>query len=623
MTGLIDVTTGLSRGSGLAWLLGGLGGGGASLANWVLTAGGVPATLDIDFVNNRAWNSPATPSIASLLTCTRASPGYYTNTDGTLTKFGDVARTNLILQSQTFDNASWTQNATTISANAIAAPDGTLTADALVENTSNAIHRTDQTGITTAAVAYVYSCYAKAIGSRQLFMNADGLMSASAAFNLTGSGSVVGTAGTAPNLAATIVALANGWYRCSVIGTASAATSLVWLQINRSSFNTPADDTYVGDGVSGLYVWGAQLEAVTAWNQSGPTAYIPTTTVAVTVAAVNNVLRYGTNGLLVEEARTNLILYSQSITGPAWSSGSVAVADNQAIAPDGTLTAGKLTALGAGASFYQDVGSVATASMTYSAYIKAGSGTHMNALQVYDVTGSAVLVLLRIDLTTGVITQSTGSGATAEALANGWWRVKMPFTTTAGHDLLCYLGAVGAEATSEFSYVWGAQLEAGAFATSYIPTTTTSVTRAADVVSFARSATSLSGTTETAYVAFNIPDFSGSPVLLAGAGAVADWAAVNSNGTFTANDAVHSATTANTATVNVLAKGATAFDPTGASVCLNGGTVSTGATVVMPAVATYYIGTLATFGEAANGYIKRAAWWSTRLSSGALQTLTT
>src|SRR5688572_8607654 len=54
---------------------------------WVITSGANIPVLDIDFVNNRAYNAPFSVSIASLLTCTRASTGYYTWADGTLTSF--------------------------------------------------------------------------------------------------------------------------------------------------------------------------------------------------------------------------------------------------------------------------------------------------------------------------------------------------------------------------------------------------------------------------------------------------------------------------------------------------------------------------------------------------------
>lgn len=102
----------------------GLAGGAPS---WVLRGAGVAATLDIDFVNNQAWNSPASASIASLLTCTRASTGYYTKADGTLTTFLsnvlrygtnglllEAAKTNVVLWNRDLTNGVWTASSCTV-----------------------------------------------------------------------------------------------------------------------------------------------------------------------------------------------------------------------------------------------------------------------------------------------------------------------------------------------------------------------------------------------------------------------------------------------------------------------------------------------------------------------------
>jgi hypothetical protein len=248
-------------------------------------------SLDLRFADNKSLTDAVTG--ASLVTFTRASSGTFVDsagviqtaaTDGprfghnptTLESLGllvEEARTNLLLRSEEFDNVIWAKSAGTVSANSIASPAGAITADTFVENTSNALHRISGGGAVVSGSTYTTSVYAKYAG-RFLYFNCNAAHAARATFDLQS-----GTVATVGAGSAAIVAMGNGWYRCSVTGVAAATvTEAFYLQLNDTS--VAADRTYTGDDTSGIYLWGAQLEA-----GAFPTSYIPTTTAAVTRSA--------------------------------------------------------------------------------------------------------------------------------------------------------------------------------------------------------------------------------------------------------------------------------------------------------------------------------------------------
>lgn len=193
---------------------------------------------------------------------------------------GEGQRTNLALRSQEFDNASWTKNNGTISANAVTAPDGATTADKFVEAATNTNHYVVQNITYVNGTTYTFSVFLKAAGRDYAGINIDEADFGSGAivkFNLaTGTidAAIVGYGSGYSAVSATITSVGNSWYRCTITVTAGADTAgdIIVAPLSGSG----GTSTYVGDGSSGIYIWGAQVEA-------GSFASSPITTTSATV----------------------------------------------------------------------------------------------------------------------------------------------------------------------------------------------------------------------------------------------------------------------------------------------------------------------------------------------------
>lgn len=188
----------------------------------------------------------------------------------------EAAATNLLTYSEQFDNAAWTKTNATITANSLAAPDGTTTADSFIEAAGSSQKYMRVSLATVGPGTYTLSIYAKTLsGTRYLALEFDaGGGETRRSFFDVANGTVTSNYNSA---AGSITAIGGGWYRCAVTVTMVGAASSMWVYISNSSSSISG---YTGDGTSGLYLWGAQLETGTA-----ATSYVKTVAAAVTRAA--------------------------------------------------------------------------------------------------------------------------------------------------------------------------------------------------------------------------------------------------------------------------------------------------------------------------------------------------
>jgi hypothetical protein len=187
----------------------------------------------------------------------------------------EPARTNLITQSEAFDNVYWT----TIGASATSgfiSPDGTNNAYKLVEDTSTGEHIIYKVSIGyTSGSTLSYSFFAKK-GERnviQTFNFIGGGYSNGANFDLS-----TGIVSNEISGSGKMLELNNGWYRCEFTSLATVGQSSTNVAFR--ILNDADENNYTGDGTSGVYIYGAQLE-----EGSYATSYIPTSGSAVTRVA--------------------------------------------------------------------------------------------------------------------------------------------------------------------------------------------------------------------------------------------------------------------------------------------------------------------------------------------------
>lgn len=280
----------------------------------------IGSALDLVFTNVSA--------LPGTITFTRASSATYFNSAGVLSTASnnvprfdydpatkqslglliEESRTNLLTYSQEFDNAAWTKSGATITADAVTAPDDTTTADKVVESTANSSHVVYQSTGTQSIGTYTYSVFLKPAGRSFIQIQQTISVAYGGTFDLAAmafSNPIGGATGS-------VVDIGNGWLRCSITYTSVSSfahTLATYLAINSTT------TSYTGDGTSGIYIWGAQLEA-----GAFPTSYIPTTAAAVTRAADSAVMT-GTNfsswfnasaGTIYGHAR----IYATSSNGP-------------------------------------------------------------------------------------------------------------------------------------------------------------------------------------------------------------------------------------------------------------------------------------------------------------------
>ena len=181
----------------------------------------------------------------------------------------EPARTNLISYSEDFSNSSWGKTNSSITSNSVISPDGALNADKLVENTTTGEKFTQTIISVSNTTIYTASVFVKFAG-REWIRFTDAQSSNRIHFN-TKTGVFGAVTGTVISYESTV--LDNGWYKLSLT-TTSVATAYAIRIVLAENDN---DVSYQGDGTSGVYIWGASLEA-----GSYPTSYIKTTGSSVT-----------------------------------------------------------------------------------------------------------------------------------------------------------------------------------------------------------------------------------------------------------------------------------------------------------------------------------------------------
>ena len=455
-------------------------------ASWLL----IPSGIEEDVV----YAQKPTSGLGDL-TFTRASDATYTDSTGVVRR----SPYNLLTFSEDLSNVAWQKLFASISSNVTTAPNGLLTADKLVEDTTNASHTIFQTISISASTNYNYSVYLKAAERfrfRIRFTGFSGAQDNSVDLNL----------GTA--FAGTLTSVGNGWFRLTwpINSGTGAGSPLVAITLQDASGNS----TYLGNGTSGAFIWGAQLvEGTSALD------YFPTTN-RQDVPRIDFRNADGTlsscGRLLLEPQRTNGIRNSTMVGAVAGSPGTLPT--NWAY---GTGVNQQIVGVGVENGLqYIDfrlngtaTGTTTQISFDSTSQIAATVGQAWTGSVYFKVISAAIPPLSynlrqREALADGTfVADGIQSFTPTTSLRQYTYTRTTTGATTARIQFQLLLGHTNG-ATYDFTIrIAAPQMELGAYATTFIPTTTAAVTRLADSAS-KTGVSSLIGQTEgTIFIEIN------------------------------------------------------------------------------------------------------------------------
>lgn len=469
-------------------------------------------TLDLDFAKQKyRWYAGAAglteSSTPSLMTFTRSSIATFFDAMGVMKSAAvdtpridydpitgeckglliEEARTNLLTYSSRFNFGSWTSYGTNIQ-NQVVAPDGTLTGTRIIYRTSGSRVVGAVTAISTSIVFSIHVKADVADNGCRLRM-----------YNNTKS-STIGSTLVLSTIAGSGIDAGNGWRRVFLVATSGITVGdsiLVYLDISKDGGIATTDS---------ILAWGSQVE-----GGAFPTTYIPS--VDTWTARASSATYYDSNGvlqtaasgvarsaaydydadgvlrpigLLLEGAATNLLLYSEQFDNAAWTKSNTTITANAVVAPDGTATADKIVENSASGShnIYQAQAVSASTAYVLSVHVQAAERSNI----MLQCTDGTTWFNAFFDVNAGTITSQSSVTATIKKQNNGFYRCSIAFTTGASATSVnSYLYLSTGAGVSNYTgdgasgvYVWGAQLAAGNYATSYIATTSAQVTRAAD-----------------------------------------------------------------------------------------------------------------------------------------------
>jgi len=504
-------------------------------------------------------------------TFSRTTTGTYTDSEGYIQEMPY----NLLQQSNNFDT-TWVLTNTTITGNQSGIYNST-DAWKLVGNGSNN-DRINSNSLSSGA--YTFSIYAKAGNSNFVAVV---LGSGVVYYNLE-SGSI----GSQESVtSASIESVGNEWYRLNMSVASGSGSVQVYIANAVGSVNTSNGDF--------VYIQNAQVNSGTSAK-----TYFPTTT-RLNMPRVDY-LNNSNGSLILEPQRTNLLPYSEDFSDSSWVKTNCNITSNNSTSPEGVQNATKLDFTTASGEILRTTSVTSGQQYTLSFYAKTESGTldfNFGSISFATVSGTATTEWQRFE-----IVQTAASST----------RYPKIQTTEIGSLLL-----------------WGAQVEQGSYATSYIPTSGSSVTRNADMCSLSNIADRIGQTEGTIYVDVNILSILGNEAIVGvNSGGYTNHATIQRVGNtiqFVRNSATQSgATIVTSSAINIGSHKIAIAYKSGDTACfLNGTQVSTTQTQ------TFTNGTLNTLRLGAdaigsipiNGLFNNAIIYSQRLSNTELATLTT